>query len=183
MCSSDLKFAIVLITEIPSVARRFNTLIKNYFNVETIIEVGQGNTLKKRRYYSITIGPGELSQQILRETGMLMIRKGLSYLTDGIYDDLIKTKCCRKSYLRGAFLAAGTMTNPEKAYQLEIVCGTKTLGADMRRLINTFVDLHAKKVRRKSDYVVYVKESGQILDLLAIMGTHSQYLSDRKSVV
>ncbi|MGI6256557.1 MAG: DNA-binding protein WhiA [Anaerovoracaceae bacterium] len=171
------KFTIVLTTEIPAVARRFNTLIKNYFNVETILEVGRGNTLKKRRYYSITIGPGELSQQILRETGILMIREGVNYLTDGIYDGLIKTKCCRKSYLRGAFLAAGTMTNPEKAYQFEIVCATETLAADMRRLINTFVDLHAKKVLRKSDYVVYVKESGQILDLLAIMGAHSQYFA------
>lgn len=171
------KFTIVLTTEIPAVARRFNTLIKNYFNVETTLEVGRGNTLKKRRYYSITIGPGELSQQILRETGILMIREGVNYLTDGIYDGLIKTKCCRKSYLRGAFLAAGTMSNPEKAYQFEIVCGTETLATDMRRLINTFVDLHAKKVLRKNDYVVYVKESGQILDLLAIMGAHSQYFA------
>ncbi len=169
------KFTIVLTTEIPAVARRFNTLIKNYFNVETAIEVGQGNTLKKRKYYSITIGPEELSEQILRETGILMIREGMNYLTDGIYDGLIRTKCCRKSYLRGAFLAAGTMTHPEKGYQFEIVCGTDILATDTRRLINTFVDLHAKKVIRKKEYVVYVKESGQILDLLAIMGAHSQY--------
>lgn len=169
------KFTIVLTTEIPAVARRFSTLIKTYFNVETRIELGQGNALKKRRYYNITVGPEDLSEQILRETGILMIREGMNYLSDGIYDGLIKTKCCRKAYLRGAFLAAGTMSDPEKGYHFELVCGTDILATDARRLINSFVDIHAKKVVRRKEYVVYVKESAQILDLLAIMGAHSQY--------
>ncbi|MEG0392746.1 MAG: DNA-binding protein WhiA, partial [Anaerovoracaceae bacterium] len=60
------KFKLLLTSENPAVARHLNRLIKEYFNVETSIEVGQGNTLKKGKYYSITIGPEDLSEQILR---------------------------------------------------------------------------------------------------------------------
>ncbi|MEG0392745.1 MAG: DNA-binding protein WhiA, partial [Anaerovoracaceae bacterium] len=102
-------------------------------------------------------------------------REGMNYISDGIYEGLIKTKCCRKAYLRGVFLGAGTMTNPQKEYQFEIVCATDILATNIRKLINSFVDLHAKKIPRKKEYIVYVKESGQILDLMAIMGAHSQY--------
>jgi len=171
------KFKIVLTTENPAVARHYKSLIKEYFNVDAEIDVGQGNTLKKGKYYLITIGPDQLSEQVLRETGILMIREGFNYITDGIYEGLIKTKCCKKAYLRGAFLGAGTMTNPEKEYQFEIICNTDTLAGDMRKLINSFVDLHSKKIQRKKEYVTYVKEASQILDILAIMGAHTQYFA------
>ena len=72
---------------------------------------------------------------------------------------------------------AGTMTNPEKSYQFEIVCTSKETANDIRKLIGSFVDLHAKTIQRKNEYVTYVKESGQILDILAIMGAHSQYFA------
>lgn len=169
------KFKIVTTTENPAVARHFKKMLKEYFGIEAEIEVGQGNTLKKGRYYQIGIGPEQMSDQILRETGILMIREGMNYITDGIYEGLIKTKCCRKAYLRGIFLGAGTMTNPEKEYHFEIVCTTDTLAGDVKRLINSFVDLHARKSARKKEYIAYVKGSGQILDILAIMGAHSQY--------
>jgi DNA-binding protein WhiA len=72
-------------------------------------------------------------------------------------------------------MGAGTMTNPEKSYQYEIVCTSRETANDIRRLINSFVDLHARTTQRKNDHVVYVKDSGQILGILAIMGAHSQY--------
>lgn len=161
----------------PAIARHFNKLIKEYFNVETSVTIEEGGGLRRRRSYIVTIGPEDLSDQILRETGILMVREGMNYISDGIYDGLIRTKDARKAYLRGLFLAAGTMTSPEKAYHYEISCATETLATDVRRLLNTFEDITAKSFRRKSEYVVYVKEAGQILDLLAIMGAHTQYFA------
>lgn len=169
------RFKIVMNTENPAVARHFKKLIKDYFSVEAKIDVGQGQTLKKGKYYIITIGPEDLSDQILREAGILMVREGMNFISDGIYEGLIRKKSERKAYLRGAFLGAGTMTSPEKQYQFEIVCTTDRLASDMKKLINTFVDIDARKIKRKKEYVTYVKSSGQILDLLAIMGAHSQY--------
>ncbi len=168
------KFKIVITTENPAVARHFKMLIKQYFNVEASLEVGQGTALKKGKYYIINIGPEDLSEQILREAGILMIREGMNFISDGIYSGLIKKKCCKKSYLRGLFLGSGIVANPEKGYHFEIVCATDTLATDVKRLLNSFEGISAKKIARKKEYIVYIKESEQIVDILAIMGATNQ---------
>ena len=168
------KFRIITTTENPAVARHYKKLIKDYFGIDTALEVGQGNTLKKGRAYNLTIDPEKLSEQILRETGILMVKEGMNYISDGIYDGLIRTKCCRKACLRGIFLAAGTVTDPEKSYHMEFHCNSQILAGDVKKLINSFVDLHSKISVRKKNYAVYVKEAEQIIDILAIMGAHSQ---------
>ena len=104
-----------------------------------------------------------------------MVREGMNAISDGIYDGLIHTKCCRKAYLRGAFLAAGTVNNPEKGYHYEISARSETIAKDLRRLINTFVDINPKVIARKNGYGVYLKAREQIADTLAIMGASKQY--------
>ncbi|QIB69094.1 DNA-binding protein WhiA [Aminipila butyrica] len=170
------KFHVILTTENPAVARHFKKIIKDYFDVDANLEISQGTALKKGYAYLLNIGPEERSEQILRETGILMVREGMNVISDGIYEGLIKTKCCRKSYLRGIFLGAGTISDPEKGYHMEFVCSTQTLAGDVKKLINSFVDLHAKQVQRKKNYVVYVKESEQIADILNILKAHGQLL-------
>ena len=96
----------------PAVARHYKKMFKEYFSVDTVTSIGEGSGILRGKKYKISIGPEQLSEQILRETGILMVRQGMNYITDGVYDGIIKTKCCRKAYLRGAFLGAGTMTNP-----------------------------------------------------------------------
>lgn len=169
------KFEIVMTTSNPAVARHYKTLIKNYFSIDTKVVMGQGNSLKRGHAYILSIGPEELSEQIMRETGILMVKEGMNFISDGIYDGLIKTKCCRKAYLRGAFLAAGTVNNPEKRYHFEITTSTEILAKEMRRLINHFIDISAKVVERKKGYGVYLKSGEQIKDMLAIMGASQQF--------
>ena len=168
------KFEIVTATDHPAVARHYKKMIKEYFGIDAELAVGQGSGLKKGRSYLLSIGPENLSEQILRETGILMVKEGMNYISDGSYDGLIRTKCCRKACLRGIFLASGTITNPEKSYHLEFNCSSQILAGDVKKLINSFVDLHAKISARKKNYAVYVKEAEQIIDILAIMGAHSQ---------
>lgn len=168
------KFHIIITMENPAVARHYKKLIKDYFGIDAELEVGTGNSLKKGRAYKLTIGPEHLSEQILRETGILMVKEGMNYISDGIYDGLIRTKCCRKACLRGLFLGAGTITDPEKGYHIEFSCGSQVLANDVKRLLNSFTDLHAKILERKKTYGVYVKEAEQIIDILAIMGAHSR---------
>ena len=169
------KFRIVMTTNNPAVARHYKTLIKTYFSVDAHLEMGQDQSLKKGNAYILTIGPENLSEQILRETGILMVKEGMNFISDGIYDGLIRTKCCRKAYLRGAFMAAGTVNNPEKDYHFEISVGTETLAKEMRRVINSFVDITAKIVTRKKGFGVYIKAGEQIKDVLAIMGASGQF--------
>jgi len=169
------KFEIDMTTSNPAVARHYKTLLKTYFNIDPEIVIGQDNSLKRGHSYIICIGPEDLSEQIMRETGVLMVKEGMNFISDGIYDGLIRTKCCRKAYLRGAFLAAGTVNNPEKRYHMEIATSTEMLAKELRKLINHFVDISAKVVERKKGYGVYLKAGEQIKDILAIMGASQQF--------
>ncbi len=168
------KMRIVITTENPAVARHYKRLIKEYFQIDTELEVEECPPPKKGHQYLLTIGPEMRSEQILRETGILLVREGNNYISDGIYTDLIRTKCCRKAYLRGIFMGAGTMNDPEKGYHLEFVCNSRNLAMDLKKLINTFVDLTAKVVERKGQYIVYMKKAEYISDTLALIGAHSQ---------
>ena len=166
---------VMLLTENPAVARHFKRLIRDYFGTNASLVIVKPTILKKGHYYELMIGADKNAEQILRETGILMVREGCNYISDGIYSDLIRTKCCRRSYLRGVFLGAGTISDPEKAYHLEIVCNSELLSGDVKKLVNSF-GLHSKSVIRKNSHVVYLKEAEQIIDFLNILGAHSQLL-------
>ena len=168
------KVKLIITTDNAAVARHFKVTIKEYFSAEAELEIEGGSGVKKGHTYLLTINEPEMSEQILRETGILMVREGMNYISDGIYEGLIKTKCCRKSYLRGVFMGAGVLTHPEKAYHIEFLCNTQALASDVKKLINSFTGIHAKIVERKKLYVVYVKDSEQIVDILNIMGAHGQ---------
>lgn len=170
------KFKIVTATDNAAVARHYKKLIKEYFNVETALEIGDAQGPKKGHLYMLTIDPEMHSEQILRETGILLVREGNNFISDGIYATLIRSKCCKKSYLRGVFMGSGTMNDPSRGYHLELVCATQTLANDLKKLINSFVDLNAKIVKRKDKYIVYMKSAENICDTLSIMGANAQRL-------
>lgn len=79
--------------------------------------------------------------------------------------------CCKRAFIRGQFLAAGSVTNPEKAYHFEIVFQEEEHAVYLQEMIQTF-DIDAKIISRKKVYVVYVKEGSQISDLLKVMEAH-----------
>jgi len=84
---------------------------------------------------------------------------------------VIKSLCCKRACLRGAFLSIGSMSNPEKGYHLEFVCSDIQ---QAEQLVETllFYEIHAKVVARKKYQVVYLKESEEIVELLNVIGAH-----------
>ena len=84
---------------------------------------------------------------------------------------LIKNACCRRSFLRGAFLCCGSMSAPEKGYHLEFVCAHEKQAEQLKEIITQF-DIEAKIVSRKKYFVVYLKEGAGIVDLLNVMEAH-----------
>ena len=173
------KFKVSVETDNAAVARHYKKLLQDYFSIDTKLEISEGNAVgknrKEKKYsYSITIDAENRSEQILRECGILMIKEGNNYISDGIYDGVVKSKCCKKAYLRGVFLGAGTMTDPEKAYDLEFVLNSEVLANDLKKLIHTFTDLEAKVIKRGKKYVVYMKKADYISDTLALMGASNQ---------
>lgn len=81
---------------------------------------------------------------------------------------VIQQSCCRRAFIRGAFLSSGSISDPEKFYHFEIVCATEEKAEQLKNIIATF-GLEAKIVKRKRYYVVYIKEGNQIVDILNVM--------------
>jgi DNA-binding protein WhiA len=163
-------------TENPAIARRTFTLMKNVFNIHTEILVKKNNTLKKNNIYLLSISQEQGARNVLIKTSMLReYEDGTLGFNNKISPEVMKRSCCRRAYLRGAFLGGGSISNPEKTYHMEFVANTIEQADELVKLIGSF-DLHAKIIQRKNSYVVYLKEGEQIVDLLNIIGAHSALL-------
>lgn len=171
------KFTIVASTESPAIARHYKKLITDYYNINAKLEINgsqaPGKAGNKGYRYSLTIRPEDKSELILREAGMLLIKEGVDYLSDGIYFPIVKSKSSKKAYLRGLFLGCGTISDPGKSYHLEFLVETKDTAHDVKKLIGSFEDLSAHISERKGNYVVYVKKAGYISDIMGIMGAYT----------
>lgn len=89
---------------------------------------------------------------------------------------LLEKNCCKRSFIRGAFLGAGTVLQPENAYHLEFVTHHAKLSEHFTELL-TSLGLDGRMVVRKSNYVIYFKESEQIADILRMMGAGQALMS------
>lgn len=84
---------------------------------------------------------------------------------------LVQHTCCRRAYIRGAFMAAGSISDPSKSYHFEIVCRNERQAKLLQELMNSF-GTDAKIVERKRHPVVYLQEGAQIVDILSVMEAH-----------
>ncbi len=115
---------------------------------------------------------GIFAEEVL--TAVKMYRRiGDSYdlRTDVVDGLLLQQTCCKRSFLRGCFLASGSISDPNKGYHLEIVCKTAAQANQLQEIMKSF-SLSAKIVERKKHFVVYLKEGEQIVDMLNVMGAH-----------
>ena len=84
---------------------------------------------------------------------------------------LLQKSCCMRAYLRGAFLASGSVSDPNKSYHFEIVCRTRQQADKLIEIMNSF-DITAKEIVRKNHDVVYLKEGSLIVETLNVMEAH-----------
>lgn len=156
------RFSVKVRTENISVARKFFTLLKKTFNIKTEIFIarnkGGGNIT-----YTVIVKEHEDAVQLLKACELMDASGEIS----GEFTEVHRT-CCKRAYLRGAFLATGSISNPEKSYHIEIVCGVLKKARQLQMLMKSF-GLDAKVILRKNSYVVYLKEGSQIVDLLNVM--------------
>ena len=95
---------------------------------------------------------------------------------DSVNSLLVEKTCCRRFFVSGAFLAAGSVNNPAKSYHLEIVCSSENQANRLMNLINAF-GVESRIVIRKKYFVVYLKDGSQIIDMLNIMEAHQSLMS------
>lgn len=158
-------------TENLTVARKYLILIRNAFDVSAEISIKQGHGLKRNKVYTVLVRDHDASMQILKAAKLIdaqgEIREELSMASNLV----VQNACCKRAFIRGAFLASGSMSDPSKTYHFEIVTPVMAKARQLQDIIN-FFDMDAKIVVRKKHYVVYVKEGAQIVDLLNIMEAH-----------
>ena len=92
-----------------------------------------------------------------------------------INNGALNKRCCKKTFLKQAFLEAGTVADPEKSYHLEIACPNIESAVFIQSLIETF-GIKAKIAFRKKNYGVYLKGSDAIMDILGIMGASKAFM-------
>jgi len=166
---SDGVFSLRIDTENAAVARRAFTLIKQLFGLHTKTQM-HSNPLKRNHIYSLIIEDG--AQLVALDT-RLAGEEGFSFGADASF---LKKRCCKIAFLRGAFLGGGSVTNPEKRYHMEFVCGQKEFASGLLNIIKD-LGISAKMIQRGASYVVYLKEGDPIITLLTMIGAHSSILN------
>ena len=161
-------FSIEIHTENVAVARKYFTLLKKTFNIGTDVSIRRGAYLKRNRTYIVAVREHEDAIRVLQAAKLLNEYGEVSENLSVVRNVVVQNTCCRRAFIRGAFLASGSISDPEKFYHFEIVCATQPKAEQLRELIATF-DIEAKIVRRKKYYVVYIKEGSQIVDILNVM--------------
>lgn len=157
------QYQILVHTENIAVARKIFLLLQKTFDFTPAIIVRRNVYLKKSRTYSILV---------TKPKDALRVLKAIKWTgADGVSGLIVQMGCCKRAFIRGAFLSAGSISAPEKFYHFEIVCSTEKKAEQLQEMIRGF-SIDAKIVQRKKYFVVYIKEGAQIVEILNVMEAH-----------
>ncbi len=170
LTSADNGFFLQIKTENGLVVRKSFTLLQKAFNMSTEMKarrerMGGADTLR--------LADRELLESVLTDTGFWDGQQDLSGVSLRVLADgpVLERACCQRAFLRGAFLCAGSVSDPEKGYHLELVCSRQTQAQQILTLLSGF-EIDAHVVTRKKYFVVYLKEGSGIADFLNVTGAH-----------
>ncbi|GAY77305.1 DNA-binding protein WhiA [Sporolactobacillus inulinus] len=153
-------------TENAAISRRIFRLIKQVYHYKVEILVRRKMRLKKNNVYIVRLK--ESARSFLEN---LKIIDDTGQFTREIALDLVEKTCCKRAYLRGSFLAGGSLNHPESSYHLEIFSNYEEYTYSLAKLMNTF-NLNVKILPRKNGYIIYMKEGEKITDFLSIIGAN-----------
>ena len=162
------RYCVKIQTENLAVARKYFTLLRKTFNIRAEVSVRKSREV---RFYSVIVSKDPEARRLLGETCLLDEDGNVSECMSPMHHRLLRQNCCRRAFIRGAFLAVGSVSDPKKSYHFEIVCTAKEKARQLQELLASY-DVDAKVVLRKRHYVVYIKEGSQIVELLGLTGAH-----------
>ena len=147
---------IVISSENELAVRKVFTLLKKTFNMYKDYAAGKVPYSKTGQQYRLEIDSVHEADRV---------RSAIKVTEESM------RSCCRRAYIRGAFLAAGSVNDPEKSYHLEIVCQDERVAHFLAELLESF-EISAKITLRKKYHVLYVKDGTKIVEMLNVMGAH-----------
>ncbi len=163
--SLGLRFA----SESARVTRRAFTLVKQVSGISGEISAAKRNKLNKGNLYMLEISNAAAAGKLLERT--MVAGQGMDF-TRRVPQEVVKNDCCKRAYLRGAFLAAGTASDPQKGYHLEVNCQDESYANSFCEFLRSFT-LNAKVSARRDGYMVYLKDSEGIVDFMSLAGASS----------
>ena len=167
---SNHRFILNVQTENPATARRIYSLLKQFYDVESELLVRRKMKLKKNNLYIVRLNKG--SDYVLKDLDIL---DGFQ-LKETVPLDFLDDDAKVRSYLRGAFLATGSVNNPEtSSYHLEIYSLYEDHNQTICEMMNRY-GLNARTAKRRSGYITYLKEAEKIADFLSLIGATSSML-------
>lgn len=171
LIGGNSNLGVTFTTENAAVARKVLSLIKNGFNLKTEVVVTRGRRLKKNNSYLLKVVPSPVVTNLLSALGIMRDDN----INVGRDTGILRKSCCRRAYLRGAFLGGGSVNKPEGDYHLELVTGNQDFAKTLVRLLKNS-DLPVGMTERKNDYIVYLKGGDAISSLLQLVGAHNALL-------
>ena len=160
-----LRFA----NENAAVTRKAFSIVKQITGISCEIRAAKRSRLNKGNLYVLDIADAEAAGELLKATGVA--EEGLSF-SRLVPERIVEADCCKRAYLRGAFLAAGTVSDPHKSYHLEIAAADEGYAESFGAFIRGF-GLNAKIAPRREAYMVYLKDSEGIVDFMSLAGASS----------
>ncbi|KRN94408.1 DNA-binding protein WhiA [Pediococcus stilesii] len=158
-------------TENPAIARRIYSLLKEFYHLEAELSVRRKMKLKKNNLYIVRLRTGV--KELLND---LSILKDDFQINEKVPEGILTAESEVRSYLRGAFLASGSVNNPETSrYHLEIYSLYESHNQMIADWINRY-NFNARTTERRSGYIVYLKEAEHIADFLQLIGATNSML-------
>lgn len=162
------RWILIFQTENEVVVRKCFTLLQKTFNIETEIRIRRHTNLNKGNVYFICLDDSAEAGRVLQGVKAVSLDGEVSGQSIQIDPIVYQKNCCRRAFLRGCFLASGSISDPEKFYHLEIVCSDRRKAGQIQQVLIGF-GIDAKIVVRKKSHVVYIKEGAQIVEVLGLM--------------
>ena len=166
--SDDGEFIICLQDDNARIFRKFFTLLKKAFNINTDILEEMDEVRAFGRIYRPVLSDKEKVRDLLTATRLLDQDGNVRDFAMGASSMVTRNSCCKRAFLRDAFLYTGSISDPNKGYHLEFVCDHEGQARQLKELITSF-EIEARIVKRKKYSVLYIKEGAGIVDLLNIM--------------
>ncbi len=164
----DGTMALCMQTDNALALRKFFTLLKKAFNIVTSILEETADVHRNGRIYRPVLTDSEQIRSVLKAVKIMEQDDTIRSFEDGASPMITRNSCCKRAFLRDAFLCIGSISDPNKGYHLEFVCSHEGQALQLKELIESF-GIEARTVIRKKYHVLYIKEGAGIVDLLNIM--------------
>lgn len=164
-----------LVTENSPLSRHVFSRVKELYRINPEVHMLKTKRFRTHAVYRLDFSAfaGDMEHPLFSDLG-LSVSQNFSDLFLKPYP--MKSRCCKRAYLRGGFLATGSISDPDKSYHLEVSFDQKAQAEEYMHLLRDF-GIESRDILRKGHTLVYLKEGQEIVDFLNVIGAHGALMN------